>query len=387
MCYPAEQHAGRVPLFEPLPAYATPMPPPLTRPATPAQVAEAVLQLPRLLPRAGGSKPALSTPPTGVAALDLSALTGVLEYTPDEYTFTALAGTPVAEVQALLARHNQYLPFDPPFAARGATLGGALASGLNGPGRWRFGGLRDFILGVQFVSGAGELARAGGRVVKNAAGFDLPKLLVGSLGRLAVLTELTFKVFPAPAAHCSLRFTYPDLAAAVAALLQAATMPMDLDALDLQPPATLWARLAGLPAALPGRAARLQQALGGGTLLEGAEEQAVWNAAREFAWAPAGSALLKVPLTPVRIAAFATALPGAASSRYSAGGQVCWLAWPAQALPALDELLRAHQLSALLFGGTFTAGQPALHGPQPGTALLQRAQHALDPNARFMRFD
>ena len=105
------------------------MPTVLNKPATPAQVAEAVRKLPRLLPRAGGSKPALSTPPSGVAALDLAALTGVLEYTPDEYTFTALAGTPMAEVQALLARHNQYFPFDPPFAARGATLSGALASG------------------------------------------------------------------------------------------------------------------------------------------------------------------------------------------------------------------------------------------------------------------
>ncbi|RLT51683.1 MAG: FAD-binding protein [Chloroflexi bacterium] len=387
MCYPAKQHDAPAPKFETLPANAPPMPTVLNKPATPAQVAEALRQLPRLLPRAGGSKPALSTPPSGVAALDLAALTGVLEYTPDEYTFTALAGTPLAEVQALLARHNQYLPFDPPFAARGATLGGALASGLNGPGRWRFGGLRDFILGVQFVSGAGELARAGGRVVKNAAGFDLPKLLVGSLGRLAVLTEVTFKVFPAPPAYCSLRFTFPDLAAAVAALLQAAALPMDLDALDLQPPATLWARLAGLSAALPGRAARLQQALGGGTLLEGAEEQAVWNAAREFAWAPAGSALLKVPLTPLRIAAFAAALPDTASSRYSAGGQVCWLAWPSQTLPLLDELLRAQQLSALLFGGTFAAGEPALRGQQPGAALLQRAQSALDPDARFLRFD
>jgi hypothetical protein len=131
----------------------------------------------------------------------------------------------------------------------------------------------------------------------------------------------------------------------------------------------------------------LQQALGGGTLLEGAEEQAVWNAAREFAWAPAGSALLKVPLTPLRIAAFAAALPDTASSRYSAGGQVCWLAWPSQTLPLLDELLRAQQLSALLFGGTFAAGEPALRGQQPGAALLQRAQRALDPDARFLRFD
>ena len=94
------------------------MPPVLSRPATPAQVAETVLQLPRLLPVAGGSKPALSTPPTGVAALDLSALTGVLEYTPDEYTFSALAGTPVADVQALLARQHKTNQTNPPAYTR-----------------------------------------------------------------------------------------------------------------------------------------------------------------------------------------------------------------------------------------------------------------------------
>ncbi|MBI4768870.1 MAG: FAD-binding protein, partial [Chloroflexi bacterium] len=155
-----------------------------TKPTTIAEVRDAVRSLPRLLPRGGGSKPALSIPPEGVAALDLSGLTGLLEYDPAEFTFTALAGTPLSEVLAALSANGQYLPFDPPFAARGATLGGAVAAGLSGPGRYRYGGVRDFILGVRLVDGNGDLVRGGGKVVKNAAGFDIPKLMVGSLGQL-----------------------------------------------------------------------------------------------------------------------------------------------------------------------------------------------------------
>ena len=113
-----------------------------------------------------------------------------------EFTFTALAGTPVREIAAALAERGQYLPFDPMLREAGATLGGTVAAGLSGPGRFRYGGLRDFILGVRFVDGEGRLLRLGGKVVKNAAGFDLPKFFVGSLGRFGVLAEMTFKVFP-----------------------------------------------------------------------------------------------------------------------------------------------------------------------------------------------
>ena len=164
--------------------------------------------------RGGGSKPGLSTPGDDVTVLDMSGLRGVVEYEPNEFVFTALAGTPVAEVVAMLAEHGQYLPFDPPFAAAGATLGGAVASGLSGPGRYRYGGVRDFVIGVRFVDGLGQLVRGGGKVVKNAAGFDLPKLMVGSLGRLGALVELSFKVFPKPPAFATLRVDYPSLAAA-----------------------------------------------------------------------------------------------------------------------------------------------------------------------------
>ncbi len=139
----------------------------------------------RLLPVAGGTKPALSSSSRAdVQRLDVSELTGVLEYDPAELTLTALAATPLVEVQTALAEHGQHLPFDPPLAEAGATLGGVVATGAAGAGAWRNGGVRDFVIGVRFVDGTGRLITGGGKVVKNAAGFDLPKLMVGSIGRL-----------------------------------------------------------------------------------------------------------------------------------------------------------------------------------------------------------
>src|SRR5687767_7639171 len=117
-----------------------------------------------LLPSGGGTKPALSRAPEGVVRLDMRGLSGIVEYEPDEFAFTALAGTPLAVVQAELANNGQYLPFDRPLATEGATLGGTVAAGLSGPGRLRYGGVRDFIVGVQWVDGRGELIRGGGKV-------------------------------------------------------------------------------------------------------------------------------------------------------------------------------------------------------------------------------
>src|SRR5512143_1651914 len=153
---------------------------------------------PHVLPRGGGTKPALSTAHNGATVIDLAPLAGMLEYEPGEFVFTALAGTRLADVRAQLAEHGQYLPFDPLLVDRGATLGGTIAAGANGPGRYRYGGVRDFLLGVRFVDGAGEIVHAGGKVVKNSAGFDIPKLMVGSLGQLGALIEVSFKVFPQP---------------------------------------------------------------------------------------------------------------------------------------------------------------------------------------------
>ena len=165
-------------------------------PSTVQELQSIVRAYPRVLPRGGGTKPALSTPRGGETPIDLSRLSGMLDYEPGEFVFTALAGTRVYTISSVLAGHGQYLPFDPLLVERGATLGGTVAAGASGPGRYRYGGVRDFQLGVRFVNGGGEIVRAGGKVVKNAAGFDIPKLMVGSLGQLGVLVELSFKVFP-----------------------------------------------------------------------------------------------------------------------------------------------------------------------------------------------
>ena len=171
---------------------------PLT-PTTPAELVEAVRSQPHVLAIGARTKPRLSQVPNDVCLISTGALRGIVEYEPEEFTFTALAGTSVREIGQVLAEKGQYLPFDPMWVEAGATLGGTVAAGLSGPGRFRYGGVRDFILGVRFVDGRGRLLRMGGKVVKNCAGFDLPKFFVGSLGRYGALAEITFKVFPAPA--------------------------------------------------------------------------------------------------------------------------------------------------------------------------------------------
>jgi glycolate oxidase FAD binding subunit len=214
---------------------------------------DAILAGGRVRVAAGGSKPALSAG----ATLDVAGLAGILAYDPQEFTFTAFAGTPLRDIVRLLAERGQALPFDPPLVEAGATLGGTVAAGLSGPGRFRYGGVRDFLLGVRFLSGEGELLTGGGKVVKNAAGFDLPKLMVGALGRFGVLVELTFKVFPRAEANATLEVGLPDFAAAVATMHRLAGSALDLACLELEPPATLRLRLSGLRASLDARVARV----------------------------------------------------------------------------------------------------------------------------------
>ena len=153
-----------------------------------------------------GSKAAWGRPLGDLPRLDLAALSGVSLYEPEELVLSAGAGTPLAEIEELLAAENQQLAFEPPSyaallggsAEAGATIGGVLACNLSGPRRIARGAARDHFLGVHGVSGRGEAFKSGGRVVKNVTGYDMSKLLAGSFGTLGVLTEITFKVLPAP---------------------------------------------------------------------------------------------------------------------------------------------------------------------------------------------
>lgn len=349
------------------------------------EVQAAVRELAWVRVRGGGSKPALSAG----ANLSLERLSGVLEYEPSEFTFTAQAGTPIATLGQLLDEHGQYLPFDPPLVEAGATLGGAIAAGLSGPGRFRYGGVRDFLLGVRLVSGEGELVRGGGRVVKNAAGFDLPKLMVGSLGEFGILVELTCKVFPRPPAWATLRVDLPNLEAALETLTRLATSPLEPACLDLEPPGRLWLRLGGQAEALPERVKRLTQffpAESQITPLDEAEEGAYWRGVREFTWLPRDLGLVKVPLIPQQIPAMEqhlAALPMPVMRRYSVGGNVAWLAWPAS-LPAshLEAVLQSLDQPALALRGTWA--EPRL-GKRPGGFFVRRLVDVFDPERKFQR--
>jgi glycolate oxidase len=334
----------------------------------------------RVLPRGGGTKPALSTPAEGVSSLELGGLRGILRYDPEELTLTALAGTPIGELAEALARNGQHLPFDPPLAAAGATLGGVVASGTSGPGRHRHGGVRDFIVGAHFLDGTGELIMGGGQVVKNAAGFDLPKLLVGSLGRLGVIVELSLKVLPAPPAWGTVRADAGELEAALEATARLGAAGLDVEALDLEPPGRLWVRLGGPPEALERRLARVEDSLGlAAERLMGADEAEPWLVARELDWAPAGTQLAKLATTPGRVAELEASLaPAGAVRRYSAGCHLCWVAWPGdRPASALDSIA-----GELALSGVWLTGSPdsPLLGVARGGAFATRVRRGLDPS-------
>lgn len=191
-----------------------------------------------------GSKRALGRPIQAARGLELSLLSGVRSYEPAELVLTAAAGTPLAEIEALLASKNQMLAFEPPHlgqllgsatsgtAASGTpgsgTLGGAIACNLAGPRRIKSGAARDHFLGVVAVSGRGEIFKAGGKVVKNVTGYDLCKLLAGSFGTLAVMEEVTLKVMPAPAKTRSVLLFGLAAAEAVALLADALNSPYEI---------------------------------------------------------------------------------------------------------------------------------------------------------------
>lgn len=139
------------------------------------------------------------------AKLDTRPYSGILEYQPEELVITACAGTPLKEIEAALAEKNQVLAFEPPHFGETATFGGAIAAGLAGPGRISAGNLRDFVLGARILDGKGQDLSFGGKVMKNVAGYDVSRLLPGSMGTLSLLLEASVKVLPKPAATATLR--------------------------------------------------------------------------------------------------------------------------------------------------------------------------------------
>ncbi len=335
---------------------------------------------PRVLAVGAGTKPRLSAVGPEFTRISTAKLSGIVEYEPSEFTFTALAGTPVKTIAAALAERGQYLPFDPPLLDAGATIGGTLAAGMNGPARFRYGSLRDFIIGVRFVDGTGRLMRMGGKVVKNAAGFDLPKFFVGSLGRFGALAEVTFKVFPRTPVLRTLRLPAADAAAITLILTTASSTRWELDALEASPAdGAVYARLGGPAEALDVLSAEIFSRWPGEVLSPEAAQR-VWHSVQEFTWAHAepGSELIKVALLPGQIAEFLKTAAAITGSRVwlGAGGNVGFVSLP-----------RGSKWSGPWPALTLRGNGALWPGPRENFEIFRAMKTALDPQGRFPSLD
>jgi len=212
----------------------------VVKPSSPEQAAEVVrlaaLENLALVPCGARTKLQIGAPPTRYdIALDITALSQILYYDPGDLTLSAGAGTPIEKLNATLLEHHQFLPLLVPWYSH-STIGGAIASGIDSPLRQFYGTARDFLIGAEFVDGTGKLCKSGGRVVKNVTGYDLHKLLIGSLGTLAVITRLNFRTFPSVIAGSrGCVASFPSAQGALAlrrAILQSPLTPLTLDILS-----------------------------------------------------------------------------------------------------------------------------------------------------------
>jgi FAD/FMN-containing dehydrogenase len=227
-------------LTDPVPcaAYAVDetIPAAVAKPASAEEVVEivrfAALEKLALIPCGNRSKLTIGMPPTRYdIALDMTALNKIAHYDSGDLTLSVDAGLPLAKLNAALLEHKQFLPLLVPWYSR-STVGGTIASGIDSPLRQFYGTARDFLIGAEFVDGTGKLCKSGGRVVKNVTGYDLHKLLIGSLGTLAVITRLNFRTFPAPLASRGFVASFQNAEGALAlrrAIAESSLTPLTLD--------------------------------------------------------------------------------------------------------------------------------------------------------------
>ncbi len=251
------------------------------RPATVAEAAELLRGTdgPLLFRGAGTKQRWAGRPVDPAVVVDTTGLSGVLSHEPADMTVAVGAGMPLADLQALLAENGQWLALDPATGAAGATVGGLLATGDSGPRRLRYGALRDLVIGVTLVLPDGIVARGGGRVIKNVAGYDLPKLLYGSLGTLGLVAEVVLRLHPVPQASATATVAVPvDRATELALRLRASALePAAVDWTDADG-GTLAVRFEGTPAGVEGRRVAVLDLLGAGAgWSTGEDEDVVWS--------------------------------------------------------------------------------------------------------------
>jgi glycolate oxidase FAD binding subunit len=221
--------------------------------------------------RGGGTKDWYGETPSG-AILDTRAYTGIIDYEPTELVITARCGTPLVEIEAALAAQRQMLAFEPPHFGAGATIGGVMGCALSGPRRASAGAMRDFVLGAVLIDGRGERLAFGGQVMKNVAGYDVSRLLAGSMGTLGLILDVSIKVLPLPFAQISLRFAISEIEA-LTKLNAWAGQPLPISA-SCWHDGVLTLRLAGAQAAVNAARQKL-----GGDIVD--DDSAFWLTVRE----------------------------------------------------------------------------------------------------------
>ena len=225
--------------------------------------------------RGGGTKDFYGNAPRG-EVLDVRGHAGIVSYEPTELVVTARAGTPLAELEAVLAKAGQMLPFEPPHFGAAATVGGCVATGLSGPRRATAGAVRDYVLGARILDGRGEELAFGGQVMKNVAGYDVSRLLAGSMGTLGLILEASFKVLPRPVARATRRLEM-DEASALAQLNRWSGQPLPLSASAWEN-GQLTVRWEGAESAVRSAVQKV-----GGAALPEVEADAWWAALRDHA--------------------------------------------------------------------------------------------------------
>ena len=347
-----------------------------------------------------GTKRGIGGGPAADAVLSTAGLSKVIDYAPQELVLTAQPGVTLATLEKLVAAEGQMLPFEPPHltkllgaqtrASKGRpTLGGTLAANLSGPRRIRAGAARDHFLGLQAVTGRGELIRAGGKVVKNVTGYDISKLMAGSWGTLAVLTEVTIKVLPTAKTEATLLLFGLSDARAGEAMVLAMNAPVEVSGAAHLPEATAARaplkgqmavtalRLEGFAASVAARVETLAAALKGfgrAEVLDAEHSRQFWAQVREVeAFHRDRRSLWRISVPPAVGWRIGEAVAGEAL--YDWGGGLVWLASEADAA-SVRAAVRALGGHATLYRGEGPAFEP-LEGPL--AALTARVKAAFDP--------
>lgn len=352
----------------------------------------------------GGTRQAIGRPVAAAGALSLRALSGVTLYEPGEMVIAAKAGTPLPEIEALIAARGQMLPFAPMdhrrlLGTQGApTIGAVAACNISGARRISHGAARDSLIGLRFVNGRGEAIKSGGRVVKNVTGLDLVKLQAGAFGCLGVLSEVTFKLLPKPERAATLVLRDLDDSRAIVALSQGLGSPFEVSGAAHLPAgvageqARTLLRIENFASSVAYRIGELQRIVGDGDVLEDAASETLWRDIGDCAFfADDTRAVWRVSSAPDRAPDFVRRIQanGAVTHFYDWGGGLVWLALAARDDARASDI---HAAVAAVGGHATLVRAPAdirarvdVFQPLPApTMRLQAALKAsLDPDHLF----